>query len=201
MKRWMLWVGGIAGLLCVALFSFLVFFPWARVTEYAFYRGAGTAAEQGIYAEVGQVEAQGLVVPEIALRALRVRTPVGEVRLQRLAVHPKPLLSLLQRRLVAEVTLGPGRLALFGGREMGWDNGIFLAGVRPGRLSFGDMRIRGELAVQGHTEILLDGPRFGESALEISAPEQFDTLFQAAAMQMPLTRTDSGEWRLERHVQ
>ncbi len=184
--------------LLLFLGTFLWYLPWESALGYGLMEAENVAASRGVALTCDSHSAEDHLQPLFRCGGLRVRHPLGGIELIRASARFRPLASVLNRSVVLDVTMGPGRFETMTGQSMAWDEGRCSLKLRPDHIEIDGLNMKGSLSAKGSLAISPGRSRITRAMVDIKTPAEADAMMQALTAFLPLKRVKSGEWRLER---
>ena len=184
----------------VAFFCFILgfwfFFPWAALGEYVMTRVQTKGAENGVYISVIRSDQSGRWIPVFNFEGVEIQHEVGQLTISSLSVRLLPLSSLLNRSVTCSIETGDAQFKFFPQNESGWKQGNLRLSVSSGGADISDIKIEGDLNVEGALKFEGGGLRRGDVVLRV--PTTLDGSLKMIAPMVSLESTTPGEWRMKK---
>lgn len=173
-------------------------FPWESALRWGLTSAENISGTRGIVFSCDSSAVQDHVSPLFRCGDLNVHHAFGALKVIRAEARLRPLASVLNRGIYLEVLLGPGQFEALTGQKLGWTEGTGSLVVRRDVITVKDLNLTGDLSARGSLDVSPAKGRIVHAAVELTTPEEAETMIQALSGFMPLKRVKAGEWRLER---
>lgn len=180
------------------LFALWVHFPWEGAAQYVLARVAPRLAEQGFSLLYDDIAVEGRSIPRFTLVNLSLASPLLTLREGRLELSPRPMTSLLRRRLVCSVALSGGDVRVLGGKGASWRGGSFSLAAGGDGVALEQIDVRGDFSASGRIAVAPASARITAADLHLKAPTELDAALGALKAILPLEQDPSGGWRVRR---
>ena len=179
------------------LISLWVLMPWGKIGEYAVLSAERTASSRGFDARHTSVSGSWRG-PTIKINDFTAKMVFGGGEFRTLSISPSFIQSIIQFSPVAIVSFTGGRLLLPGGNSADLGSGKVEVSVSRGTLLLKNLKSVGELSIDGHVAIDINGQKIDNADLVMKSPERIESTLSAMSLLLPLTQESAGQWRLRR---
>ena len=186
--------------LCGLIAGMVLFFPWDAAAEYAASRTAASASEKNIFISFRDIYTEGFADREFIYRGIKADMPAVSVKISEARVDPKIIRSLISSSKMGTLSLGSGEITTATRQKLKWSSGTANIRYDGETLYIEDLTLAGDISAKGFINISTETGKIVTSDITARFPHEFDrALEMLSKMQvLPLTRSDSGEWRISR---
>jgi len=196
MKRGMKLCAAAFALFCLALGSFVLFFPWEASGRLGGILLRERLAPRGVSLSWRNIESSGMgnfriLDPGMAL-------PMATLEMRECDLLPRWGESLRRFAGILDISFGPGELRVFG-KSLSWSGGSGRIVCERGVVHIFSFRSAGEFRAQGDCSFSLETRRFLKASIAIRVPPEKDQLFAPLQGFLPLRKGEEpGQWFHER---